>query len=135
MMKFMMRAILMLAIGTVMFTSCTKDEDKRNTNATIVLLDRQGRPVKGIVVYAYTEDTWMVMGDNPFFADGQASSNANGEAIFSNIEYPTCFNGINNYQNTFRFSAHYTHNLLPKIKVIAVTFNKGDSKKETIILN
>ena len=45
------------------------------------------------------------------------------------------FNEINNYQNTFRFSAHYTVGGISKTKVVAITFNKGDNKTETLTLN
>lgn len=128
------RAIMFLAISSVLFLSCTKDEEEF-TNATIMLTDILNRPVKGMVVYAYSENTWSVIGENTFFAEGQSASDENGNAIFSNIEYSTCFNAINNYQNTFRFSVHYTLNNNPKMKVIAVTFKKGDSKKEIIILD
>ena len=47
----------------------------------------------------------------------------------------TVFNDLNNNQNNFRFSAHYTLNGTSKKKVTAITFNKGEQKTATIILD
>jgi len=116
--------------------ACTKDEDEsEKTKATIVLKNANNQPVSGIVVYAYSQDTWQVIGDVPLHAEGQASSDSNGNAVFNNIEYTNVFTDLNNNQNTFRFSAHYSLNGVNKRKVVAITFNKGDNKTETLILN
>src|SRR5690606_6713290 len=92
-------------------TSCSNDDDSTSskTNAKINLTSASGS-VSGITVYVYDETTWEVTGDNPLFADGQAASNDEGVATFSNLEYPNVFNDINNNQNTMRFSAHYSRN-------------------------
>lgn len=135
--KFLKAVLFTLVIGSAI--SCSKDNDNgvatQVTNANIILKKSNGDAASGIVVYAYDQSTWDVLGDNPLFAEGQASSNSNGNAFFSNLEYPTSFNAVNNNQNTFRFSAHYSFNGVNKKKVIAVTFNKGDQKTETLILN
>ncbi len=119
-------------------TACSKDDDSSDnttTKATIVLKDANGNAVSNVVVYAYEEDNWELNGDETFFADYQASSNNEGKAEFSNIYSDLDFNEINNYQNTFRFSAHYTLGGISKTKVVAITFNKGDNKTETLTLN
>ena len=86
-------------------------------------------------MYVYDEDKWEMMGDSPNMATGQAASDENGVARFSNLEYPTVFNQINNNQNTMRFSAHYSLNGVNKTKVKAITFSKGDSKSTTLYLD
>ena len=131
----------LLVVVTIFSISCSKDDDEKQTvestitKATLVLKKTNGDFVPGIVVYAYDQDTWQVMGDNTNFADGQASSDANGNAVFSNIEYPTSFNDVNNNQNTFRFSAHYSLNGVDKTKVTAITFKKGEQKTQTVLLD
>ena len=132
---------LVIAFITVFTVSCSKDENNSSstqntiTKATIVLKKTNGEVVTGISVYAYEQQTWQIMGDDPAFADGQAASDATGSAIFSNIEYPTTFTSLNNNQNNFRFSAHYSLNGVNKTKVTATTFNKGQQKIETVILD
>jgi len=130
----------LLALAVVLaFSSCKKDEKdeptpKTVTNAKITLNSANG-PVEGITVYVYDEDKWEIMGDSPNMATGQAASDENGVARFSNLEYPTVFNQINNNQNTMRFSAHYSLNGVNKTKVKAITFSKGDSKSSSLYLD
>ena len=135
---FKMKKILFLFLTLGIMTACSKDDDSSDnttTKATIVLKDANGSAVSNVVVYAYEEDNWELNGDETFFADYQASSNNEGKAEFSNIYSDLDFNEINNYQNTFRFSAHYTLGGISKTKVVAITFNKGDNKTETLTLN
>ena len=133
-----MKKILFLFLTLGILSACSKDDDSSDnttTSATITLKDANGNPVSNVVVYAYEEDNWDMNGDAPFFADYQASSNSEGKAVFANIFSDVNFNDINNFQNTFRFSAHYTLSGVDKTKVVAITFNKGDNKSETLILN
>ncbi|ELV7526166.1 hypothetical protein QMU91_002391 [Flavobacterium psychrophilum] len=129
-----------LTLITIFTISCSKDDDEKKvetpiTKATIILKKTNGDFVPGIVVYAYDQSKWQVTGDNPTFADGQASSDANGNAVFSNIEYTNSFNDLNNNQNTFRFSAHYSLNGVNKTKVTSITFTKGEQKTQNVILD
>lgn len=130
-----------LALITTFTISCSKDEDKPTesvlpvTKATIVLKKTNGDFASGITIYAYDQSKWGVTGDNPTFANGQAASDTSGNAVFSNIEYTNVFNDLNNNQNNFRFSAHYTLNGTSKKKVATITFNKGEQKTATIILD
>jgi hypothetical protein len=128
-----------LAFVTILTISCSKDEEPKPetpiTKATIILKKTNGDFVSNITVYAYDQDTWQTIGDNPTFADGQATSDTSGNAVFGNIEYPTTFNDINNNQNTFRFSAHYVLNGVNKKKVTAITFTKGEQKSLTVTLD
>lgn len=119
--------------------SCSKNDDQAIgtsiTSGVITLKKANGDFVEGIVVYAYEEGSWNVTGDTALFADGQASSDSNGRALFSNLEYPNAFTQLNNFQNTFRFSAHYKINGVNKKKVKAITFKKGEQKNDEIILD
>ncbi len=131
----MKKALLTLsAFATITSLSCKKSDSTSATKATITVNDAKG-PVSGMTVYAYTEDTWAVSGDKPQFAEGQASSDANGRAIFNSLEYPTAFTSINNNQNNFRFSVHYTLNSTDKTKYISISVAKGSSVTGTISLN
>ena len=130
--------LLFLVTSSSLITSCSNDDDAKEqttTQATLLLRTAQQEPVDGIIVYAYDEDTWQLLGDDPMFAVGQAASNSEGEAIFESLDYPTVFNDINNFQNTFRFSAHYQINGNPTTKVKAITISQGDDITETIILD
>lgn len=129
-----MKNILFLFLSLAILSSCKKDEETI-TNAVITVKNGSNSPVSGMTVYAYTQSTWSVSGDNSFFADGQASSDSEGKAVFSNLEYPAAFMSTNNNQNNFRFSAHYSLNGVNKKKSISITFNKGDEKTGAIILN
>ena len=135
----MKKAILLLAITmSIAFISCSKKDDSTTTSvtkATIVLTTSAGKPASGITVYAFDQDKWTVIGDDPLFANGSAASDSSGKAIFSNIEYSNVFTTINNNQNTFRFSAHYTISGVNKTKVTAVTFTKGEQKTVNLQLN
>lgn len=128
---------LLITLG-FLTTSCSKDEDSSNSNVTsakIKLTNASGQPVVNIVVYAYDESTWEVIGNQSQFADFQSSSDSNGEAFFANLHSEIRFSEINNYIQTFRFSVSYTLNGVPKNKVKAITFNRGDNKTDTIVLD
>ena len=133
--------VSILALITIFTISCSKDEEKQAetpapiTKATIILKKTNGDFASGIAVYAYNQTKWQSFGDNTTFADGQASSDASGNAIFSNIEYGSSFNTSNNNQNNFRFSAHYSLGGVNKTKVIAITFLKGEQKTQNLILD
>jgi hypothetical protein len=133
-----MKKFLFLFLSCAVLTACSSD-DSSSTNSTtkavIILKSTNGAPVSNVVVYAYDQINWEMSGDETFFADFQASSNSEGSATFNNIFSDTGFNQINNFTNTFRFSAHYALNGINKTKVVAITFQKGDSKTETITLN
>ncbi len=132
-----MRKILFLFLTLGLITACSSDDSSSDnaTSATINLKDASGNPLPNVVVYAYSEVTWEMMGDEPFFSDFQASSDSQGKAVFESIDSETIFHDINNYQNTFRFSAHYTLGGVEKTKVVAITFKKGNNKTETLTLN
>jgi hypothetical protein len=129
----------LFALLTILTISCSKDDDnevqKPITSVNLILKKSNGDLVPGIIVYAYDQDTWQVMGDNPNFSNGQAASDTNGNATFANLEYPTIFNDINNNQNTFRFSAQYSLNGVSKKKVTTITFQKGDQKTQNVTLD
>lgn len=134
-----MKKVLLLAVvalALLIGSSCSSDDKKeeKTTNAKILVLGPNG-VATNMVVYVYDEITWDVIGDNTSFADGQAATNAEGVATFTNLEYPNTFNANNNNQNTMRFSVHYLKNGVHKTAVTPITFMKGDTKSETIILN
>jgi len=133
-----MKKFLFLFLSFAVLTACSSD-DSSSTNSTtkavIILKSTTGTTVSNVVVYAYDETTWEIIGEQTQFADFQASSDSEGKATFNNIFSDTGFNQINNFTNTFRFSAHYTLNGINKTKVVAITYQKGDSKTETITLN
>lgn len=128
---------LFLLIGTLI--ACSSDDDSGSndtvTSLELTLEDTNGDPVSGIVVYAYDQNTWSVIGDNPQFADFQASSDSNGVATFSNLTTDLNFTELNNFTQTFRFSAYYTINGNNTNKVTAISFNRGDDKTQTITLD
>ena len=127
---------LLLLIGTLV--ACSSDDDAGQdeiTSMMITLQNASGETESGIVVYAYDESTWSVIGDDPQFANFQASSNSDGIATFTNLTTDLTFNELSNNTQTFRFSAHYTLNGNTKTKVKAITFNLGDDKTDTLILD
>ncbi|WP_157724139.1 hypothetical protein [Winogradskyella sediminis] len=127
---------LLLLMGTLV--ACSSDDDAGQDNITsamITLQNTSGGTESGIVIYAYDESTWSVIGDDPTFADFQASSNNDGIATFTNLTSDLTFNELTNNTQTFRFSAHYTLNGNATTKVKAITFNLGDDKTDTIILD
>jgi hypothetical protein len=134
-----MKKLIFLFLSFAVLSACSSDDDSASDNsktkATITLKNASGEAVSNIVVYAYDETTWEVIGDNPLFADFQAASDSQGISNFENIFSVIAFSEINNFQNTFRFSAHYTLNGNAKTKNIAITFAKGETKSGTIILN
>lgn len=133
-----MKKLLSLFLIIGMITSCSSDDDSGKdeiTSAKIILNDANGQPVSGIVVYAYDEDTWEIIGDDPQFADFQAASNNAGEAVFTNLTSSTTFSELNNFSHTFRFSAHYSLGGVDKMKVKAITFSLGDDKTDHLILD
>lgn len=133
-----MKKILFLFLSFAVLTACSSDDSSSSTSKTkavITLKYSNGAVVPNVVVYAYNQTNWEMSGDEIFFSDFEASSDSEGMATFDNIFTDTSFHEINNYTNTYRFSAHYTLNGVDKTKVVAITFKKGDSKTETIILN
>lgn len=113
-------------------TSCSSDDDVSQTKATITVEDIANQPVPEMIVYAYTNDTWNVIGDDPLFADKTVSSNQNGKAVFI-LDMPTLF--ATETQETIHFSVHYILGDIEKTKNTSLTFERGQQKSTTIILN
>ena len=135
-----MKKFLLLFLTIGILTSCSSDDDNspsgdKITSAKITLKNSSGEVQSGIVVYAYDESTWSVIGDNPSFADFQAASGNDGIATFPNLTTDIAFNELSNFTHTYRFSVHYTMNGTNKNKVKAITFVLGDDKTDTIILD
>ncbi|MFI8379087.1 hypothetical protein [Leeuwenhoekiella sp. NPDC079379] len=133
-----MKKLLLVLVTISLLSSCSSDDnasENKITTAAITLTDSNGEAVSGIVIYAYNETTWSVIGDDPQFADFQAASDNDGIAVFSNLTTVINFSELNNYSQTFRFSAHYSLNGTNKIKVKAISFNLGDTKSDTIVLD
>ena len=64
--KFLMYTTVLLLTAITTF-ACSKDKDEdKATSATIQLVDLLGKPIKGVRVYAYDQDTWNMMGDETF---------------------------------------------------------------------
>lgn len=134
-----MKKYLMLFLAIGILTSCSSEDDNPKqddvTSVRITLQNLEGGTESGIVVYAYNESTWSTIGDNPLFANFQASSGNDGVATFSNLTTDLNFNELSNFTHTYRFSAHYTLNGNTKTKVKSITFDLGDHKTDTIILD
>lgn len=113
-------------------SSCSSDDDVSQTKATITVEDIANQPVPEVIVYAYTNDTWNVIGDNPLFADKTVSSDQNGKAVFI-LDMPTLFEVET--QETIHFSVHYTLDAMDKTKNTSLTFERGQQKSRTIILD
>jgi hypothetical protein len=140
-MKFNLLKKSILVLITIFSISCSKDEKETTqtvatiTKCTLILKKTNGEVVPGVTVYAYSQGKWDAFGDNSNFADGQVASDATGTVAFSNIEYTATFTEGNNNQNNFRFSAYYSVNGVNRKKVTTITFNKGDQKTQTVILD
>ena len=128
---------LIFLIGTLI--SCSTDDDVNEqdnvTSARITLQNVNGSPASGVVVYAYDETTWQLFGDSTQFTDFQVASDNNGIANFTNLTTDLNFNELSNFTETYRFSAHYTLSGNPKTKIKAITFNLGDDKTDTLVLD
>jgi hypothetical protein len=98
-----------------------------------IFLNSVNGAVKDIDVYAYNQSTYSQNGDNIAKANGKATSDASGNAVFSNIEYSGTFD--NSTTNNFTFSAHYLANGLAKTKTISKLVTKGSVSTLTIILD
>lgn len=123
--------------ATFLLTSCGEDDPAVDTitTAPITLQNPSGVPQAGVKVYAYNEITWIVNNDNPNNANFEVTSGSNGIAVFENITSDLVFNVVNEFTQSFRFSAHYTINGVAKTKVISIPFVRGDDKSGVIIFN
>ena len=134
-----MKKNLLLIFVITLLIACSSDDDSGSddkiTSAEITLINENNEPISGVMVYAFQESTWEVIGDDPNFANFEKVSNEEGIAVFSNLTTDLTFNEISNYQQTFRFSVHYTQNDIEKVKVKAISFDLGDDKSEQIILD
>lgn len=119
-----------------MLTSCLSNDYilNKKTSAKITLQNSNGEIKPRITIYAYDERTWETIGDNPQFANFQVASGNDGIATFTNLT-TDFFNKLSNFTQTYRFSVHYNLNGTDVTKVKAITFNLGDDKSGTIILN
>lgn len=122
---------MLLALATLTISSCSKDE--KATKATITLLNTDQSAASGIVVYAYDSGTWDLFGDDEFFADKTASSDANGVCEFDLDNILNLFAFDN--QETIYFSAHYSLNGVNTQKFVSITFRKHEQKTATITLD
>ena len=132
--KIMKSKLIMLLVMTLMIVSCSKDEEeKQTTKATITVKDASGDAVNGMSVYAYTENTWTTIGDDPFFADKTVSTDSNGKAVFIIDDFHMIF-AVDTQEN-IHFSAHYNLGGVDKIKTTSITFSEEDQKSATLNLN
>jgi hypothetical protein len=135
-----MKKIFLLLLTIGMITSCSSDDDNSNTedkvtSVAITLKKTTGEAVAGMMVYAYSEPTWDVIGDDPLFADFAVASDNNGVATFTDLTTATTFTEITNFTHTYRFSVHYSMDGTDKTKVKAISFGLGDDKTDTQILD
>lgn len=132
-----MKKLLLLFCSFALLTSCSKDDETKDltTSAEITLKNSSNAAVSGMTVYAYDQTTWEMIGDDVLFAKFQSTSNEEGKAIFSNLDSGTTFNDLNNNQNNFRFSVHYSKAGAAKAKFISITVKKGENKTGLIILD
>lgn len=131
------KLILMLLIASAILISCTKEDgDEIITNATtanITILDVNNEVAAGILVYAYTNDTWTIVGDKPHFAEETEMTDNTGTAFFLLDDIPNIF--VFDSQEIIHFSVHYTLNGLEKTNYTSMTFSEGDDKSATIIMD
>lgn len=136
-----MKKTFLLLVLTASLFSCKSDDDSATetdniTSAELTILYASNEPLpSGALVYAYNENTWEVIGDDTQFADFTVSTNDEGIAVFSNLTSDLTFNELNNFQQTIRFSVHYFVNDVETTSVKAITFNLGDDKADTIVLD
>jgi hypothetical protein len=131
------KLLLMLLITNTILISCTKeDNDEIITNATtanITVLDVNNEVAAGIQVYAYTNDTWTIVGDKPHFAEETEMTDNRGSAFFLLDNIPNIF--VFDSQEIIHFSVHYTLNGLEKTNYTSMTFSEGYDKSATIIMD
>jgi len=135
-----MKKFLLLFLSIGIMAACSSDDDSSGSNdnvtsAEITLLDANSDLVSGMTVYAYSESTWEVIGNDTFFADFQAASNSEGIATFSDLTTDTEFNELTNYTHTYRFVVNYSIDGTDTSKVLPITFELGDDISETITLD
>jgi len=130
--------ILILAI-IITFISCGNDNDIeiKDTLTTLIvnIEDADGNYVADIPVYAYNETTWATYGDDPEFADFEIKSDDEGVAVFNSLTTDEAFNDANGNSQTYMFSVHYTIDGVDKTKERNISFNLGDDKTTTIVIN
>lgn len=135
------KRLLIITILGLTF-SCSKTESSSSSSTTsttttttkmTIFLNSVNGAVKDIDVYAYNQSTYSQFGDNTAKANGKATSDASGNAVFANIEYNGTFD--NSTTNNFTFSAHYLANGVPKTKSISKVITKGSVSTLTIILD
>jgi len=135
--RIMKSKILMLLMMITLITfSCSSDDDEgttTQTKATITVLDENGDVVNGMSVYAYKENTWITIGDDPLFSDKTVSTGGNGKAVFNIDDIHMIF--ATSDQENVHFSVHYTLSGVDKTKVTSITFSKEDEKTATLTLN
>jgi len=128
--------LLMLLMISVMLVSCKKDEEEtpqKQTTAEITVLSATNEAVDGVSVYAYKENTWTIIGDNPVFSDKTVATDASGKAMFLVDDIHMIFSM--DTQANLHFSVHYNIGGVDKTKTTAITFVQGDQKSASIKLD
>ena len=127
---------MLCLLGVLLMNSCSSDESEEvTTKATIMLLDDStGNPYEGFTIYAFSENTWSVLGtDKELFADFTVATDQDGVAVFENLgSLGTTFTSLNAYTNTFKFKVNYTRGNESFSKVLTVTFKEGVSQTKTM---
>lgn len=131
------KLILILFLANAILISCSKEEGDliitTATTANITVLDEYDEAVVGMNVYAYTNDTWTIVGDKPHFAEGMETTDNNGTALFLLDDIPNIF--VFDQQEIIHFSIHYTLDDLEKTNYTSIIFSEGDDKSATIIMD
>lgn len=129
-----MKKILSLVCIALFAISCSDDDSSTSTtSATVIVKDADGDVVSGLKVYSYQDTIWEGFGDESQFADGSAITNSNGVAKFDDLNYLGTF--MQNKQENFYFSAHYSIGNKNYKVAKGETFKIGQSKTITITLS
>lgn len=126
---------LFFIVALTVFTSCNKKEDdvKIETSATIIVVDTDNKPISGMPVYGYTNDTWVMFGDELQFAQKNVVTESDGRAHFILDDIIGLFDVVS--QETLFFTTHYIISGEHKTAIVAITIKEGENKSATIILN
>jgi hypothetical protein len=132
----MKKTLIALMATILMFAaSCEKDKSSKKTVVTINVKNGSSANQSGVDVYMYSKTVFTVQGNDPFFAEKTATTDANGNATFEIKNPDDVLWTPSNTSEELYFGVVYKISSVTKEKHVVVTVSEGDNKSSSLIMN
>ncbi|MCC6515569.1 MAG: hypothetical protein IT275_04375 [Chitinophagales bacterium] len=134
-MKKLLTVFISMLSFVLVTTSCTKENEKKTTQVTIIVKDGSGVAQSGVDVHMYTKTAFIVHGNDPLFTHKTATTGSDGSAVFNIVSPDDVLWNSSNTSEEFYYGILYRVGAVDKEKHTAVTLSEGDVKSANLVMN